>query len=37
MLASGTPFFQEFHCVLQDDALGLLIKPMNDILPLIHI
>ncbi|KAH8081723.1 hypothetical protein JL720_8847 [Aureococcus anophagefferens] len=31
MLASGTPFFQEFHCVLQDDALGLLIKPMNDI------
>ncbi|KAH8058043.1 hypothetical protein JL720_14082 [Aureococcus anophagefferens] len=29
MLASGTPFFQEFHRVLQDDALGLLIKPMN--------
>ena len=30
MLASGTPFFQEFHAVLQEEALGLLIKPMNN-------
>ena len=30
MHASGTPFLQEFHRVLQDDALGLLIKPTNE-------
>lgn len=30
-LAPSTPFFQEFHAVLREDALGLLMRPMNDL------
>lgn len=30
-LASSTPFFQEFHAVMRDESLGLLMRPMNEL------
>ena len=29
-LANRTPYFQEFHTVLRENALGLLMRPLND-------